>query len=182
MGNQVTSQEDTSQEDTSQEVPSFEERFEEAKTEVSNRVAEGYVEAICSTFQESKVETLDDLGNVLAESLGKIVNNVIVPSLNDAKRKFEPELKRIEELLQSIPALKVENFDPQTLPVTVLDKNHDDCAICLEQMKVGDTVIETQCKHVFHKDCILLWFNRSHLCPLCRGPQKPLPQETVQDH
>ena len=150
---------------------SFEERWEEAKYEVSEQVVSGSATAIMDTIQESKIETLDDLGNALSESLSKIVSNVIVPSLTNATGKFEPEIRRIEELLKSIPELKVEHFDPKSLPVTVLGKDHDSCAICLDGMKEGEEVIKTQCNHYFHRHCILLWFNRSHLCPLCRTQQ-----------
>lgn len=151
---------------------SFRERVEEAKNEVSEQIISGSTTTIINTLQESKVDTLDDLGNVLSVSLATIVSDVIVPSLAGAMRNFEPELTRIEELLQSIPELKVEHFDPNSLPVTVLDKDYDSCAICIEDMKKGEEVIETQCNHFFHRQCILLWFNRSHLCPLCRCTQQ----------
>jgi len=159
------------QEQSQEEEKSFEERFEEAKTEVSNQVVDGYMNTLRTTFQDARVETFGDLGNVLSESLGKIVSDVIVPSITRVSNKFEPELKRISELLETIPQIKVEDFDPESLPVTILGRDHDTCAICLEMMKEGDEVIETHCNHFFHKHCILLWFNRSHMCPLCREKQ-----------
>ena len=42
------------------------------------------------------------------------------------------------------------------------------CAICLVQMAVGVSVVDLPCMHVFHSNCILEWFERSDLCPLCK--------------
>jgi len=54
--------------------------------------------------------------------------------------------------------------------VDKVDKRHFfqmDCPICLDQIEHEDK-FQTYCCHVFHKECIEKWFNRSHKCPLCR--------------
>ncbi|KAL6210263.1 hypothetical protein ACLB2K_015496 [Fragaria x ananassa] len=44
----------------------------------------------------------------------------------------------------------------------------NECSICLEEFSAGLEVIGMPCNHVYHKDCIVEWLKRSHLCPLCR--------------
>ncbi len=42
------------------------------------------------------------------------------------------------------------------------------CSICQESFNESDDVNILVCKHMFHKDCINQWLNRSNTCPLCR--------------
>ena len=56
---------------------------------------------------------------------------------------------------------------PETLKKNLLD----DCSICLEEMKEKNKVIILECNHIYHKDCIMEWFQKDNInCPLCREP------------
>ena len=53
------------------------------------------------------------------------------------------------------------------------DEENSDCAICLENFRVGDVVAfgraeASDCHHPFHRECILLWFTKRNDCPKCR--------------
>ncbi|XP_061353461.1 RING-H2 finger protein ATL57 [Gastrolobium bilobum] len=49
------------------------------------------------------------------------------------------------------------------------DAKQMDCAICLDEFRVGDSVkMITYCKHVFHKECIDTWLAAHVTCPVCR--------------
>lgn len=41
------------------------------------------------------------------------------------------------------------------------------CLICLEEMIKGNDIIMIDCGHKYHKDCLLIWFERKKLCPEC---------------
>lgn len=43
------------------------------------------------------------------------------------------------------------------------------CAICLELTKRTDKKLS--CKHIFHPNCIIKWFETSIECPQCRTEQ-----------
>ncbi|CAJ1939518.1 unnamed protein product [Cylindrotheca closterium] len=48
---------------------------------------------------------------------------------------------------------------------------NDECSICLQSYEPGQTIClakNTNCKHVFHQDCIEEWLRDHSDCPLCR--------------
>jgi hypothetical protein len=40
------------------------------------------------------------------------------------------------------------------------------CTICLEKQIGGG--VKLKCGHIFHQECISMWFNRKNSCPTCR--------------
>ena len=47
----------------------------------------------------------------------------------------------------------------------------DECCICLERYEPGQTICSAatdECKHVFHEDCMMHWFQDKDTCPICR--------------
>lgn len=45
---------------------------------------------------------------------------------------------------------------------------HKECIICLLEYELGDTVVESICKHAFHKECFFKWLEKNDNCPFCR--------------
>ena len=47
-----------------------------------------------------------------------------------------------------------------------------ECCICMEEFGTGrnadDLIIETDCKHVFHRNCCAVWLRQARTCPVCR--------------
>ena len=51
------------------------------------------------------------------------------------------------------------------------DGKYQNCSICLEEMKAGDTQQGMNCGHRYHYDCLMTWLNRPtgpKNCPYCR--------------
>ena len=42
------------------------------------------------------------------------------------------------------------------------------CAICIEDLVIGEEAALLECGHMFHKDCVLPWIAKNHNCPVCR--------------
>jgi len=42
------------------------------------------------------------------------------------------------------------------------------CSICLNSIKKEEDTIKTNCKHLFHTECISRWLKIKTSCPLCR--------------
>ncbi|XP_043702121.1 probable E3 ubiquitin-protein ligase RHY1A [Telopea speciosissima] len=44
----------------------------------------------------------------------------------------------------------------------------DECAVCLERFKAGETLLHLPCAHRFHSRCLVPWLESSSHCPCCR--------------
>ncbi|XP_010552573.1 PREDICTED: E3 ubiquitin-protein ligase RDUF1-like [Tarenaya hassleriana] len=54
------------------------------------------------------------------------------------------------------------------LPAVEIESGGGECAICLDDMVVGETGKEMPCKHRFHGQCIEKWLLLHGSCPVCR--------------
>ncbi|MCD9561167.1 hypothetical protein HAX54_020145 [Datura stramonium] len=59
------------------------------------------------------------------------------------------------------------------LPIVVvskddLEKNNATCAICKDEMNLGEKARQLPCVHRYHGDCILPWLEIRNTCPVCR--------------
>jgi hypothetical protein len=43
-----------------------------------------------------------------------------------------------------------------------------ECCICMEDFKAQQDIVETACRHVFHKQCCREWLRTARTCPVCR--------------
>ena len=76
--------------------------------------------------------------------------------------------KRID---QYIVNKKIDKNLKEYLDKDILRKQLADCSICLETYKETDKLVQLNCNHIFHKDCIKTWVSLpSNNCPLCRLP------------
>jgi len=72
--------------------------------------------------------------------------------------------------LKELPTREYEALGPERV---------EDCIICLDRFERGDLVLELQCGHIFHRQCIDEWFMRGRFrrrtCPLCQRSVLPPP-------
>jgi len=43
------------------------------------------------------------------------------------------------------------------------------CSICLETLEHNSHIINLDCSHFFHSNCLLRWYTESSTCPICRS-------------
>jgi hypothetical protein len=43
-----------------------------------------------------------------------------------------------------------------------------ECCICMEAFRSQDVIVETNCRHMFHKNCCREWLRQARTCPVCR--------------
>ncbi|XP_010456764.1 PREDICTED: E3 ubiquitin-protein ligase Praja-2-like [Camelina sativa] len=83
---------------------------------------------------------------------------------------FEAE---ISSGLGKPPASKSFVKNLKVFPLTNEDvmKNGDGmccCAVCKEEMSLGEEVAELPCRHKYHSECIVPWLGIRNTCPVCR--------------
>jgi hypothetical protein len=52
-----------------------------------------------------------------------------------------------------------------------LNKEKQNCPICIDTYDVGDECCRLRCNHIFHAKCIKKWLKVRALCPICRNHQ-----------
>lgn len=58
------------------------------------------------------------------------------------------------------------------IPVEEYDKKlHkcEDCLFCLENFNEGEKIMKLRCKHIFHKECLIKYFQEKKDCPMCKA-------------
>ncbi|KAF5175540.1 Ring-h2 finger protein [Thalictrum thalictroides] len=69
----------------------------------------------------------------------------------------------------NMPKVDLEKFPCYDFEAEEKDSNPVVCAICLENLKVGDRCrLLPRCKHSFHSQCIDSWLLKTPSCPICR--------------
>lgn len=74
------------------------------------------------------------------------------------------------EIIESLPSKSFGQLDK------IWQSKDKHCAICMEVYQTKDTLLILPCNHLYHKECIQTWFNKSHLCPYCRLDLKNIDQ------
>lgn len=60
-----------------------------------------------------------------------------------------------------------------------VESDSTNCAVCQESILIGTRL--RNCRHMFHRECIMDWFGRSSRCPVCRDDVRVrLPTDRVQ--
>jgi len=53
------------------------------------------------------------------------------------------------------------------------EDGQQECALCLEEYTQGEEVVQLDCGHQFHEQCLGPWLRKSALCPMCRHDLSP---------
>tara|TARA_B100000925_G_C21894033_1_gene424158 strand:+ start:19 stop:846 length:828 start_codon:yes stop_codon:yes gene_type:complete len=111
------------------------------------------------------------IGAVIGFMLGTIYS-----CHNHTFLKIKNKIEKVKKLLfnsyqhTEIDGYNTKVYDVIYLKTFKLKKNNDICAICRHDTKKDEYVTKLKCNHIYHKDCIKLWFNTEFTCPYCRKP------------
>ncbi|EXB28904.1 E3 ubiquitin-protein ligase RING1 [Morus notabilis] len=74
------------------------------------------------------------------------------------------------DLMGRPPASKtvVENLPSVVLTQEDVENNNALCAVCKDEMGVGEKAKQLPCSHRYHGDCIMPWLGIRNTCPVCR--------------
>ncbi|CAN8292544.1 unnamed protein product [Cochlearia groenlandica] len=127
----------------------------------------GYVDDVtCDASSEYSptcaLEVWLDLGDEDGDSDG---DSHIEEPVQDTNIRFRQASKLVAKSLTR----KIHNKKIQKKKRTTYKKvSLEECVICLEGFNNGGRVVTLPCGHYFDNECIMKWFQTSHVCPLCR--------------
>ncbi|KAL3532239.1 hypothetical protein ACH5RR_005760 [Cinchona calisaya] len=79
---------------------------------------------------------------------------------------------RVRELQTQVPAgagLKKSGSKRFSWPkLSWKSSEQKECAVCLEQYKAGESLMQLPCAHRFHSRCLVPWLENKAHCPCCR--------------
>ena len=121
----------------------------------------------------------------IQQGINRLLNDQV--DLNDTISRLSDERSRMQSYLHNIYSQdndanwhsRQSNFKNQArLSKAIFDSlskwkvprsmEYFDCPICLMEMSCGNEVTSVHGEHIFHTECIKVWFDRSSLCPLCK--------------
>ena len=121
-------------------------------------------------------------GILFLVSVGTVIvkaSDCIYRCLYGPRRELEapilPNVRRITLRTRVIPEIAEsdESDSPKSTNSTNStnsSKESETCVICIEPLHSKQTTIILDCNHIYHKNCILDWFNKELTCPMCRKP------------
>lgn len=69
-------------------------------------------------------------------------------------------------IVSELPETKIDD-------IKKLDKDKQNCVICMEDFKNGDKTTNLPCLHMFHTNCIQSWLKTQNTCPICKFKLTP---------
>ncbi len=111
-----------------------------------------------------------DMPPLIDTSIFTLLNNIINP-INDpvGMDRFiipinQPAL--LQDVVVTTDQTSLDNIETLTITKDMMEK----CSICLEEMEENDEYLNIECKHIYHKNCLITYLqNYNHKCPVCRN-------------
>ncbi|XP_021899416.1 E3 ubiquitin-protein ligase ZNRF3-like [Carica papaya] len=122
----------------------------------------------------------EKLGEIAREAKERLDERLRTQRKLDPKRKknIDEKLKvadgrstaAVRELQTEVFGLKKTGTKRSTWPklISWKAKEQEECAICLEKFKGGETLVNLSCAHRFHSRCLMPWVENHAHCPFCR--------------
>ena len=127
-----------------------------------NETVFSFATTITSNNNASNITT--NISNSISNQLGDSevflnIFNSLINNIGSNEETYEDIKVTLDK--EDISLLKEYKYEP-------LEKK-EKCTICLESFDENQDIIELDCKHKFHKNCIMEWLDKyDYKCPICR--------------
>ena len=135
--------------------------------EIDNEIINNPLIVLYNTFQRNifnqngltinsrnLINTIDFFNNFINDEIteDRLLDIALTESLNHYKtQEKKPNIK-----------LCIEGY------ILNNDMKDENCTICVTKYQIGENIIELNCKHIFHIECISEWVKYKSECPVCR--------------
>ncbi len=117
----------------------------------------------------SNIETNEDNPNIIPNNRFDNIINMFDNYLRTMEEMYDiPGLVDLNEDVKIV--LNDEQFNNlERVEYSTIDKENNECLICIDAFNEDDEIIKTHCNHLFHCNCIKSWLcHESNKCPVCR--------------
>jgi len=112
-----------------------------------------------------KIPQLNDIDiEILDKNINEIDSKIIKMKKDPAWLWYTTDNPRLKN---KIKQMVKEIIEGRVAYDWVIDEE-EDCAICLDKLIINKKEKRLLCGHIYHKDCILPWFQIKFNCPLCK--------------
>ncbi len=115
----------------------------------------GDIELDLAVMEQKLISHHKNQVDIYKSKLSKLITGV--PSYHMVKKNYETIISESTFILNMLE--KITNTDS-----TSLDVEANVCSICFEENNLS----LTKCGHIYCKECITIWLNKSHNCPTCQ--------------
>ena len=124
-----------------------------------------------SINNSSNTNTIDNSVSQLLQNLENIMDEETELSLVDNLLESRYMNRALEQSFNEEREKAIQKRDKnkkiQFEKCTEYDKENN-CPICLEKMGTKLVIAELNCKHTFHRKCVVEWGHYNNNCPVCR--------------
>ena len=82
--------------------------------------------------------------------------------MNSSHNIFNYDSNNNDDKISQLESKILENVDN-------LSPDKKSCIICLENFQKSDIIINLECLHMYHDNCIKKWLNENNYCPICKN-------------
>ena len=168
------------------------EKFDELSKEMFNKmksdenlkhVLDNFVDNITNIFDDYNYSDGDINHNLIKEynpnyNFEEATKKLLEPGSFESLAKFIEsnsdsiitEMKNLNNFLikKKKKKKKEKNYMDKAQRKIMCKKVHENCPICIDEMKKVRNMYITKCNHIFHKKCWNMYKNK-HECPYCRS-------------
>lgn len=130
-------------------------------TPVDARTLLSAIAAASRSSDESRDDTSVEDARNLMEGLESQLADIVSRTLEEGSGapKVPPASKKV---VAELPVIDI------TEEILANFGQNAECAICKEDLVIGDKMQELPCKHTFHPPCLKPWLDEHNSCPICR--------------
>lgn len=117
-----------------------------------------------------KIYEAANAGRFMRQQHGDSFRNLVTASIALSRQTLEGILNTVTTLQDRSDSVRAATIEPANMTIATqlsLQERDDDCMICFDEFV---DPIQTNCRHVMCKACIMHWLNRlnNRTCPVCR--------------
>ena len=113
---------------------------------------------------------INNIEIIISSSNSSISNNININIDNDYVNNDDNDIDSFSDNSVQNNNLLIDSICLKN--TSKLNPDKKECTICLEKFNINDKIINLECLHMFHNNCIKNWLKMKDYCPICKNKIK----------